>query len=208
MSRRKRGVPPAPGLSMSLRPEVSPPLDALVAERRLILSRLIACGVHARDCEDVLQDVLIAAWKAIQAGRYRPDPRIAPRRALQGWLHGITWRQAGHHLGRAHVRREVPVYDPRALVDEGSVDLDGRLLARAALRRLVELPAHHRDLLLAAAGPHPLTSYAREHGLNPATAAGRLQVARKALAERIARPAWQSGDSSSGARRASWSVCA
>lgn len=190
VSRRKRGLPPARALSMPLRPAVSPPLDALVAERRLIAARLVAYGVPARDREDVLQNVLIAAWRAIQEGRYRPDPRADPRRALQGWLHGITWRQAGHHRGRAHVRREVPVDEPRALVDEGSVDLEGRLLARAALRALVELPAHHGELLLAAAGPQTITAYARAHGLNPATTARRLQVARKALADRIARRSW------------------
>ncbi|WP_437586685.1 RNA polymerase sigma factor [Sorangium sp. So ce1000] len=190
MSRCKRGAPPARARSMSRRPAISPPLATLLAERRLIAARLVACGVPARDREDVLQNVLIAAWSAIQAGRYRPDPRADPRRALQSWLRGITWRQAGHHLGRAHIRREVPVDEPRALVDEGSVDPDGRLLARAALRVLVELPGHHRALLLAAAGPHPMTAYARAHGLNPATIAGRLRVARKALADRIARRLW------------------
>ncbi|XXX73760.1 sigma-70 family RNA polymerase sigma factor [Sorangium sp. So ce134] len=138
----------------------------------------------------MLQNVLIAAWIAIQEGRYRPDPRADPRRALQGWLHGITWRQAGHHLGRAHVRREVPVDEPRALVDEGNIDPEGRLLARAALRALVDLPARQGELLLAAAGPQTITAHARSHGLNPATTARRLHVARQALADRIARRLW------------------
>ncbi|WP_437320237.1 RNA polymerase sigma factor [Sorangium sp. So ce385] len=181
-------MPPEYPLSIAnAHPAVSPPIEALVAERRLIAAVLVACGVHARDCEDVLQNVLMAAWRAVQEGRYRPDPRADPRRALQGWLRGITWRQAGHHLGRAHVRREVPVDEPRALVDEGCVDLEERLLARAALRALVELPAHHGELLLAAAGPQTITAYARAHALNPATTARRLHVAREALAARIAR---------------------
>ncbi|WP_437337983.1 RNA polymerase sigma factor [Sorangium sp. So ce394] len=190
MSRRKRGAPPAPARSTPRRPAVSPPIGALVAERRLIAAVLAACGVHARDREDVLQDVLMAAWRAVQEGRYRPDPRADPRRALQGWLRGITWRQAGHHLGRARVRREVPVDDPRALVGEGCVDLEGRLLARAALRALVALPAQDGELLLAAAGPQTITACARAHRLNPATTARRLHAARKALADRIARRSW------------------
>jgi DNA-directed RNA polymerase specialized sigma24 family protein len=190
MSHRKCGAPPSPPLPTPLRAAAFPPVGALVAEQRLIVARLIACGVPARDREDLLQIVLIAAWKAIQSGRYRPDPRADPRRALHAWLQGITWRQAGHHLGRAHVRREVPIDDPRALVDEGSVDPDGRLLARAALRALAELPAPHRELLLAAAGPRTVTAHARAHGLAPATAARRLQLARKAFARRIARRLW------------------
>ncbi|MGK3960219.1 RNA polymerase sigma factor [Sorangium sp. So ce118] len=190
MSRRKRGAPPSPPLPTPLRAAAFPPVGALVAEQRLIVARLIACGVPARDREDLLQIVLVAAWRAIQSGRYRPDPRADPRRALHAWLQGITWRQAGHHLGRAHVRREVPIDDPRALVDEGSVDPDGRLLARAALRVFAELPAPHRELLLAAAGPRTVIAHARAHGLAPATAARRLQLAREALARRIARRLW------------------
>ncbi|WP_437500910.1 RNA polymerase sigma factor [Sorangium sp. So ce1099] len=190
MIHRKRGAPPSPPLSTPLRAAAFPPVDALVAEPRLIAARLIACGVPACDREDLLQIVLVAAWKAIQSGRYRPDPRADPRRALYAWLQGITWRQAGHHLGRAHVRREVPVDDPRALVDEGSVDPDRRLLARAALRALADLPAPHRELLLAAADPRSITAHARAHCIAPATAARRLQLARKALAHRIARRLW------------------
>ncbi|WP_437731187.1 RNA polymerase sigma factor [Sorangium sp. So ce1335] len=191
MTRRPRGAPPlAPPPSTSLRPAVSPPPGALLAERRLIEATLVACGVPARDCEDLLQIVLVAAWSAIQAGRYRPHPRAHPRRALQAWLQGIAWRQAGHHLGRAHVRREVPVDAPRALVGEGSVAPEGRLLARAALRALVELPAPHRELLLAAVGPRTITAHPRAHGLSPSTAARRLHLAREALARRIARRLW------------------
>ncbi|WP_438032324.1 RNA polymerase sigma factor [Sorangium sp. So ce204] len=185
MSHRKRCAPPAPP-----RAAVLPSLDVLVAERPMIAARLIASGIPARDCEDLVQIVLVAAWKAVQSGRYRPDPQTEPRRAIQAWLHGITWRQAGHYLERACVRREVPVGEPRAFIDEGSVDPGGRLLARAALRALAELPARHRDLLLAAAGPGSLAAYARAHGLRPATAASRLRIARRELARRIAQRLW------------------
>ncbi|WP_434042136.1 MULTISPECIES: RNA polymerase sigma factor [Sorangium] len=190
MTRRPRGAAPAPPPSTPLCPAVSPPPGALLAERRLIEATLVACGVPARDRDDLLQIVLLAAWNAIQAGRYRPHPGADPRRALQAWLRGIAWRQAGHHLGRAHVRRELPVDAPRALTDEGSVAPEGGLLARAALRALAELPAPHRELLLAAAGPRPITAHARAHGLSPSTTARRLHLARKALARRIARRLW------------------
>lgn len=188
VSHRKRGAPPASPAPP--RVAVFPSLDVLVAERPMIAARLVACGIPARDCEDLLQIVLVAAWKAIQSGRYRPDPQTDPRRAIQAWLHGITWRQAGHYLGRACVRREVPVGEPRALIDEGSIDPGGRLLARAALRALAELPARHRDPLVAAAGPGSIAAHARAHGLKPATAASRLRTARRELARRIAQRLW------------------
>ncbi|KYF49874.1 hypothetical protein BE08_25655 [Sorangium cellulosum] len=190
MTRRPRGAPPAPPLSTPPRPAVSPPPGTLVAERRLIEATLTACGVPARDREDLLQIVLVAAWSAIQAGRYRPHPGAHPRRALRAWLRGIAWRQAGHHLGRAHVRREVPVDEPRALVGEGSVEPEGRLLARAALRTVAELPGPQRELLLVAVGRRTITAHARARGQSPSTTAHRLHLARKALARRIARRLW------------------
>ncbi|AGP39335.1 hypothetical protein SCE1572_35565 [Sorangium cellulosum So0157-2] len=53
----------------------------------------VACGVAASDCEDALQDVLIAAWRAVQEGRYRPDPRAERRRALRGLNPATTARR-------------------------------------------------------------------------------------------------------------------
>ncbi|WP_437818424.1 hypothetical protein [Sorangium sp. So ce1078] len=66
------------------------------------------------------------------------------------------------------------------------------VLARKGRRFLGEIALYDSDgrRLLAAAGPQTITAYARAHGLNPATTARRLQVARKALADRIARRSW------------------
>ncbi|AUX45734.1 hypothetical protein SOCE26_072300 [Sorangium cellulosum] len=89
-------------------------------------------GVAERDVDDVLQDVMIAAYHALDsfdpgrgAGEERSAPRLpahepgpaqgAPRAAtplwepLKRWLFGIAWRQAGHYRDRAYRRREVAV---------------------------------------------------------------------------------------------------
>jgi RNA polymerase sigma-70 factor (ECF subfamily) len=91
-------------------------------------------GVADRDLDDVLQDVMLAAYRgldsydperAARAGsdrdRDKDDPEEggelgadmgAPPVAADGlkrWLLGIAWRQASHYRERAYRRREVPV---------------------------------------------------------------------------------------------------
>jgi RNA polymerase sigma-70 factor, ECF subfamily len=92
---------------------------------------LRALGVAEHDIDDVLQEVLIAAYRSLDRydeSRYnRPHPELdsdhpvllgaplAPfsaRRAwspLFNWLFGIAWRQVSHHRERAYRRREIPM---------------------------------------------------------------------------------------------------
>jgi RNA polymerase sigma-70 factor (ECF subfamily) len=89
-------------------------------------------GVAERDLDDVLQDVMLAAYRALDSfdpargarGARDDEPRCerglsvgskvprdasAPCEPLKRWLFGIAWRQAGHYRDRAHRRREVAV---------------------------------------------------------------------------------------------------
>ncbi|WP_236644354.1 RNA polymerase sigma factor [Sorangium cellulosum] len=169
-------------------PAVSPSIEALWAERPFVALLLRALHVPARDLEDLLQTVLLGAWKAIRARRYRPDPSRCPRAALRAWLHGVVWRQVSHYRERACVRREILRGAPRAPAGQAPVQIEGELLARAALREVAALPVGHREVLLAAAGPLSLAAWARARGMNPNSAASRLRCARRALAKRLASP--------------------
>jgi RNA polymerase sigma-70 factor (ECF subfamily) len=91
-------------------------------------------GVEDRDLDDVLQDVMLAAYRGLDsydperaakagsdsdrgedepggAGEPRADLGAPPTPAdgLKRWLLGIAWRQASHYRDRAYRRREVPV---------------------------------------------------------------------------------------------------
>jgi RNA polymerase sigma-70 factor (ECF subfamily) len=89
-------------------------------------------GVAERDIDDVLQDVMIAAYHALESfdprhstggaragqppsGHDPSSDRRAPQAAiplcepLRRWLFGIAWRQVGHYRERAHRRREIAV---------------------------------------------------------------------------------------------------
>ncbi|WP_437958112.1 sigma-70 family RNA polymerase sigma factor [Sorangium sp. So ce119] len=172
----------------ALHPVASPSMEALWTERPFVALLLRALHVPARDREDLLQTALLGAWEAIRARRYRPDPRRHTRHALRAWLHGIVWRQVSHHRESAYVRRAILRGAPRAPAGRAHVEIEGELLARAALRGVAALPVGHREVLLAAAGPLSLAAWARARGMNPNSAASRLRCARKALAERLASP--------------------
>lgn len=182
------------GPKEALHPAVSLSIDALWAERPFVAILLRALHVPARDREDLLQAVLLGAWEAIRARRYRPDPRRRPRAALRAWLHGVAWRQVSHYWESAYVRCEILCSAPFSPADQSPVEIEGGLLARAALREVAALPAAHREVLLAVAGPLSLVAWARARRMNPDSAASRLRRARRALAEKLASPRLPSGE--------------
>ncbi|WP_437293835.1 RNA polymerase sigma factor [Sorangium sp. So ce426] len=119
-------------------------------------------GVAERDVDDVLQDVMIAAYHALDRfdprrcsdeARTRHPPcghapgleRGAPQTAsplgepLRRWLFGIAWRQVGHYRERAHRRREIAAGAgaswPFELADPGLTS--EQLLAREQSGQLV-----------------------------------------------------------------------
>ncbi|AKT36769.1 RNA polymerase sigma factor [Chondromyces crocatus] len=164
-------------------------------------------GVTEPDFDEVLQEVLLATFTALQrfdihrgARLAGPDvepepPSGAPALArlrqgtswgpLQGWLFGIAWRQVSHYRERAHRRREVMVGLLRK--DEGNAALawnpEEELGRRESLVRfgavLERLDLHRRAVLVL----HDLLDFsiaeiAEELGLNRNTTQNRLRVAR------------------------------
>jgi RNA polymerase sigma-70 factor (ECF subfamily) len=180
MRRRARSAP-----NEALHPAVSPSIEALWAERPFVALLLRALHVPVRDREDLVQTVLLGAWEAILARRYRPDPRRHPRAALRAWLHGVVWRQVSHYRQSACIRCEILLDAPLVPAGQAPVEIEGMLLARAALREVAALPRGHREVLLAAAGRRSLVAWARARRMNPNSAASRLRRARRALAERL-----------------------
>ncbi len=112
------------GPKEALHPAVSLSIDALWAERPFVALLLRALHVPARDREDLLQAVLLGAWEAIRARRYRPDPRRRPRAALRAWLHGVAWRQVSHYWESAYVRCEILCSAPSSPADQSPVEIE------------------------------------------------------------------------------------
>ncbi|KYF70818.1 RNA polymerase sigma factor [Sorangium cellulosum] len=157
-----------------------------MAERAFIVATLISCGVPARDSADVAQAVVLGAWRAIEAGRYRPDPAANARQVLRRWLRGVAWRQATHYLGSAYVRHEVLHQEPLGLLHQVvGLNLEAQLQARAemeALLALWQMPFWAREVIALAALGHGGAEIASVLHLHLGTAASRLRRARKLLA--------------------------
>ncbi|XXY18776.1 RNA polymerase sigma factor [Sorangium sp. So ce216] len=173
-------------------PAVRIPVERIVAERRWIAALVSAGGVSPRDREDVVQAVILAAWLAVEEGRYRPDASVDPRRALLGWLHGIVWRKVGHHRKRAWVRLEIPAADPWS-VQPAPPPRDDALLVEARERLLAvrlavpRLPQRDRKLLALCAVGDGLREIARMAGIPRSTAVRQVGRARRRLLGLLAR---------------------
>lgn len=181
--RVKRPRKGAHRLPAAQHPPVQSTIEAIVAERRLVVATLIASGVPRRDRADVVQVVVLGAWRSIKRGMYRPDPAENARQAFRKWLHGIAWRKASHYLESAYVRHEVLSPEPLGFLREvAGPSLQAQLEAREVLEALTKLEPSQREILLAVDEPDSLCAYARRHGMNPATAATRLRSVRRLLA--------------------------
>ncbi|KYF92910.1 hypothetical protein BE20_10675 [Sorangium cellulosum] len=176
MKRPRKGArrPPA-----ARHPRRRPSIDAILAERSVIVAVLVSSGIPVRDRADIEQDIVIGAWRSVRRGMYRPDPKADPRKALRAWLYGVAWRKAGHYLGSAYVRRAVLHAEPLGLLRElVGPSLHAQVEAREMLGALADLPPWQREILLAVDLPEPLSAYAAQRGMSPGTAASRLRIAK------------------------------
>ncbi|WP_437290193.1 RNA polymerase sigma factor [Sorangium sp. So ce406] len=160
-------------------------------------------GVAEADVDDLLQEILLAAYKSLD--RFHPDwtpahreaPSAADPPGPQGqrrrrspearWVVGIALHKVSHHLHRAHRRREVPaglhLVSQRQAVDpapSGEERLARRERLELATGVLDTLDPERRVLLVMyEAYEVPLVDIARELGLKYNTASNRLRLARE-----------------------------
>lgn len=160
-------------------------------------------GVAASDLDDVVQEILLAAYKSLD----RFDPAWSPpereagsaghpsrrddwrqhRSAEARWVLGIAWRKVSHHLDRAYRRREVPAglhpalrhetVDPAPISEQCIAERERLELAREVLRTIA--PERRVVLVLYEAYEVPLVDIARELGIKYNTASTRLRLARE-----------------------------
>ncbi|WP_438014956.1 sigma-70 family RNA polymerase sigma factor [Sorangium sp. So ce315] len=185
MKPRRKGAKSPPA---ARHPKKKPTVEAMLAERSLIMAVIVASGVPARDRADVFQNVVMGAWRSVKRGLYRPAPWDEPRKALRRWLHSVARHLSMHHVNSAWARRAVLHPSPFGLLHEtAGPDLHAQMEARETLRALADLKDWQREALLAVDQPTSLVQYAKARGMSPGTAASRLRIAREALALRLRR---------------------
>ncbi len=152
----------------------------LVRELPLIRQVLRARGVRERDLEDMAQEVLLGAWRAVQEGRFLLVPGDDVRAALQRWLPGVAWRQASHYRDKAYNRYEIPYGRPGQFVAGESPPPDAQVAAREALRIGVpKLPPECLEVVELAATGATTAEISEELGIPEGTVATRRRRARE-----------------------------
>lgn len=145
MSRRGRRRPANP------HPAVQIDIAEVIAQMRHVRRYLRRRGIKGADLRDVEQIVLVGAWQAIEAGRFRPDPAKPIDRTLRWWLIGIASHKVFHYRDRAHRRHErlrgllfdvhADAWDENARLD-AAADLDLFDTVQAKLRLPALMRAH------------------------------------------------------------------
>lgn len=108
--------------------------------RRRVAWLVLRAGVPARDAEDVVQEVMLGAWRSLQDGRYSPHEDTPA--ALWAWVRAITRHQIGNARRRAH-RRHERMRLPEELEDLAPApgDLEARVGAAERLELVLRLEA-------------------------------------------------------------------
>ena len=138
------------------------------------------------DVEDVLQEVLLAALDAIEAGKFCPDPLDPPVLMLRVWMLAIARNLAYTFTHTARYRRERLMYtaDLPGKVSPFQTDV---LAARSALQMLDRLPREDRELLTDLATGATVKEIAARDGTPESTLWGRITRARRKLLALIER---------------------
>ncbi len=177
MSRRDQ--PPDPALHLDF--------AVIAAQEQYIRGVLQGLGVRGIDVDDLSQDVLLGAWKSMQAGRFRPQDGKPLQTALRVWLYGICFNQASHYHQRAFRHREVPMAEPWHVMREPSVSDEDDRAARLVVESIRALPPRSRKILSLVAMGHEMNEIAKELGISVSATHSRLRKARKRLAALLAR---------------------
>ncbi len=155
---------------------------ALVAPHAGRLGRLARSIVPAADVDDVVQEAVLAAWRALP--EFRGEARFST------WLQTITYRQALHHAQRISRRRsldDILAQTERRWHDDSWTVDPAEVAARASdVRTLADavdlLPASYRAaLILHDVDGLPAREVAAIAGVPVGTAKARIRRARMAL---------------------------
>lgn len=174
----------------------SPTIESIVQDDLSFIIRSIErFGVPSPDVEDVAQEVLHGAYRAL--------PSFEPGRGrLRTWLYKIAFYQAQSFLGRARHHREVlvahadfePLTDPSPNSEEQAIVAQAR---RLVLELIQTLETHRRAVFIAyEIDEMSMLEIAETLGIPVSTGWSRLQLARKDFAEALKRQRLRTGESS------------
>ncbi|WP_236644045.1 RNA polymerase sigma factor [Sorangium cellulosum] len=120
------------------------PFDAIMRESGMLRTVLRQLAVPAGDQPDLMQEILLSAWRSVEAGRFQPYQHVPVKKVLRCWLSAIAWHHVIHYrerVNRWHKARAA------CATPENAPSSFGQVEARMALRCLERLKPELRAVL-------------------------------------------------------------
>lgn len=147
--------------------------------------RILGYGSGPADFDDIVQRVMLDAWRLIVAGRLVIDPGRDERLAVRAWLPSVARISALHYRRDRHEGQ--PIGAPLAF-DVAGPDVIARLEARDAIRvATARLNRRERAILAGVANGDYLAEMAEALCIPVGTVSNTLRNARVTLKKRRAR---------------------
>ena len=160
----------------------------------LIRAVLRRYRVPAADLPDLVQDVLVAAYRRVDEGGFRPlDPTLPLAENVAAWVAGIArWTAIESNRARARQRKVFAHETRQHPVDADAIQVpspEAQFLAKEALAVFAraKLSQEHRDVVALAAEGHTAREIGEMLGIPEDTASTRLKRARRAFHEALVR---------------------
>ncbi|MGK3982347.1 sigma-70 family RNA polymerase sigma factor [Sorangium sp. So ce136] len=147
----------------------------------MIRDNLRRLNVPECDRSDVMQEILLSAWRTVEAGGFHASERLPVKAAVRRWLFVVTW----HHTTRYRERQRQWEKGCASYMHPAA---DGympppfkRVEARLSLRGLELIEASLRDAVADSALGYTAVEIATGRGQNPNTIQHRVERGREQL---------------------------
>ncbi len=161
--------------------------DSWTSEHASILRRTAQAFARGADRDDLMQELLLAVWRAVPA--FRRDAAVATflyrvtHNAALTWYRGQRNRRDREETVRVELGRSSGALPPTTpLDDDGTVEARRLALLYDAIHRLAPLD---RSLVLLSLDGVPYAEIGALHGLSESNVGARLTRARKALTDQL-----------------------
>ncbi|KYF55802.1 hypothetical protein BE04_32665 [Sorangium cellulosum] len=164
-----------------MRPEVRALFDAIVQHSSMIRDRLRRLKIPECDRADVLQDILLSAWRTVEAGGFHAREHLSMMEAIRRWLHVVVWYHTTHYREIQNRWEKGRDSYTQAAINGHMPPPSAQVEARLNLRHLDRIDPALRDVVMDSALGHTADEIAAELGQNPNTIQGRLARGREQL---------------------------
>ncbi|WP_437996249.1 sigma factor-like helix-turn-helix DNA-binding protein [Sorangium sp. So ce185] len=147
----------------------------------IIKDNLRRLKVPECDRSDVMQDILLSAWRTVEAGGFHASERLPVNTAVRRWLFVVTWHHTTHYREHQHQWEKGRASYTHPAIDGYMPPPSEQVEARLSLRGLERLDPLLRDAVADSALGYTAEEIAAEHGQNPNTIQNRLVRGRKQL---------------------------